>query len=156
MSKLIQAGLFILLSVLIISIWSCSPQACFDETEAKVKASFYSALDSTKAITPDSITLFGVGRDTSKIYDKSPKIQPALIPLNTLTDTCALVLRINGIGDTITFIYTSFPHLLSKECGYTYYHTLDTAIYTKHIISKIKISDKNITTLNVKNLEIYY
>ena len=47
------------------------------------------------------------------------------------------VIKINGVTDTIEFQYSSYPHLISKECGYTFYHHLDTVTnFTKHIIKR--------------------
>ncbi len=109
---------------------SCTPAACFEETNAYLKASFY--INSTKQkLAPDSVTLSGLGQ-TEKIYDKATGLQPALFPLNSSSDSSTFVIRINGINDTIEFNHSSFPHLISKECGYSVYHTLDNAcILTK-------------------------
>ena len=52
---------------------------------------------------------------------------------------CKFVIRINGINDTIEFIYSSYTHLLSKECGYTFSYNLDTAIHSINIIDSISI-----------------
>ena len=158
MRKFIPGRLVVILSGLVMAFFSCAPQTCFDETESFLKASFYIYNNTTKVLqAPDSITLYGLNMETNKIYNNALKVQPALIPLNSSADSCVLIIRINGITDTLTFRYNSFPHLISKECGYTYYHTLDTnRIYTKHGISDMKFSNRNITTLNGTNIEIYY
>ena len=134
---------------------SCTREACFDETNAYLKASFY--LSSTQnLLAPDSLTLYGLGRDTSKIYNRTSSIKQALIPLNSLTGSCGFIIRINGVSDTLILGYTSFPHLLSQECGYTYYHTLDSVTVTKNIIDTITIPLNKVTTLNGENIRIYY
>ena len=67
---------YIPLSVLLIALVqliSCTPQACQEETQSLVKATLYiNGTDRIKA--PDSLTVFGLGMDTSKIYDKSLNI----------------------------------------------------------------------------------
>ena len=134
---------------------SCTSDACFDETNAYLKASFY--LSSTQnLLAPDSLTLYGIGRDTSKIYNRTSSIKQALIPLNSLTGSCGFIIRINGVSDTLILSYTSFPHLLSQECGYTYYHTLDSVAVTKNIIDTVTIPLNKVTTLNAENIRIYY
>ncbi len=136
-------------------LMSCAPEACFEETISYLKASFYSNTTKQK-VTPDSLTLFGLDLQTDKIYNKAAQVQPALFPLNVTADTCTFVIRINGVSDTIQFLYSSYPHLISKECGYTFYHTLDTFAYTKNTIDYIYRSSDNITTLNEENIRIFY
>ncbi|HBE41158.1 MAG TPA: hypothetical protein DDW27_08140 [Bacteroidales bacterium] len=133
---------------------SCTPGSCFEETTADVKASFY--LSSTgKPTAPDSLTLYGIGKDTTR-YNKASRVQPALIPLDASAESCSFVIRINGVNDTISFRYSTFVHLISKECGYTYYHNLDDVLSTKHIIDTIEIKLRTITILNEPNIFIYY
>lgn len=133
---------------------SCTTGSCFEETNAYVKASFY--LYSGKKMTaPDSLTLYGIGSDSIR-YKKAPNIQPALIPLNASEDNCSFVIRINGVNDTISFNYSTFVHLISKECGYTYYHNLDSVYSTLHNIDSISLNLRNITTLDGTNISIFY
>jgi uncharacterized protein YfaT (DUF1175 family) len=134
---------------------SCAPEACLEETISFLKASFYSNTTKQKA-APDSLTLFGLSLQANKIYNKAAQVQPALFPLNVSADSCTFVIKINGVTDTIHFLYSSFPHLISKECGYTFYHTLDTFFYSKNTIDYIYRSSDNITTLNEENIRIFY
>lgn len=132
---------------------SCAPEACFEETNAYLKATFYSNSSKEKE-TPDSLTVTGLGK-TDKIYDREPRVQPALLPLDPSADTSVFIIRINGITDTIQFIYSSWPHLVSKECGYTFYHKLDTFQSAKDIFY-IYRSSNNITTANEENIRIFF
>jgi hypothetical protein len=145
---IIISGLFLVLN-------SCLEVACIEETEAYVKTGFYSY--STKIQTiPDSLTLYGINMPSDKIYDKAKVTLPALIPLRDSTDYSTFIIKINGVSDTIKFFYWSYPHLVTKECGYTMYHTVDTIFYTRHSIDSISKKNENITTLNVENISIYY
>jgi hypothetical protein len=133
---------------------SCTPQACQDETFSLLKATFYKT--STGIVTaPDSVTLYGMGRDTAKIYSKATKTQIIKIPLNAASDTSRFILKINAVVDTVTIVYTSYTHLISKECGFTFYHILDTVYGTSPGINFIKFN-KNITTVNEENIRIFY
>jgi Family of unknown function (DUF6452) len=154
MRKFIPENLIIILSGLILFLLSCTPESCFEETESFLKASFY---NNGKLQAPDSLTIYGLNMETNKLYDKVRKVQPALIPLNSATTNCVYIIRINGITDTLEFRYSSYPHLVSKECGYTFYHNLDTdRIFTKHAIVNIYIGKRNITTINEENIRIFY
>jgi hypothetical protein len=155
MSKFIPLNLVIILSGLILSFCSCTPQACIEETESFVKASFYSN-STNKPQVPDSLIIYGLNKDTT-LYYKNFRIQPAKLPLNSATSGCVFIIMINGITDTLELHYTSYPHLISKECGYTFYHTLDTnKIFTKHAIDSIRFKKRLITTVNEENITIYY
>jgi len=154
--RFISAAISVIISAYLILTASCTPAACFEETNAYVKASL-NDFETKKTKAPDSLTVYGTGMEEKKIYDGEKGVQPALFPLNTSAENCSFVVSINGVNDTITFRYRSYPHLISKECGYTFYHNIDTPIlYTKHTIDYIYTSQKNITTKNVENLIIYY
>src|SRR5664279_4743778 len=143
MRKIFSGILIIILPCLILLMASCTPGSCFEETESYVKASFYS-YETRKLTVPDSLSLNGLNND-SIIYSRSDKVQPALIPLNASQDNCIFIIIINGVTDTIQFRYSSYPHLISKECGYTFYHHLDTdPIFTKHIITEVIIDNATV------------
>ena len=146
--------IIVVIALLIVAA-ACTPEACFEETNAFLKATFYDKA-SDKATPPDSLTLYGMNMDSLKLYDRKAGVKPALFPLDASSDICSFVLMINGIADTIQFRYTTYPHLLSVECGYTFYHNIDTLYYTKNNIDHIYINKKNITTANEENIRIFY
>jgi len=134
---------------------SCTPGSCFEETNAFVKTTFYLST-SLKADAPDSISVYGAGRDTSFIYYKARNISQALLPLDASKEGCSIVIRINGVNDTISFVYSTSSHMISKECGYTFYHTIDAPSYTANIIDTVTVVKNTITTLSEENIRIYY
>jgi hypothetical protein len=145
----------ILAFILLLTGISCSPGSCFEETNSYLKGFFY--LKSTgKAFPPDSLTMYGSGRDTSLIYNKAKNVKPALLPLNASTTESSLVLKINGVLDTLKVSYSSNIHFISKECGYTYYHIIESINYTTNLIDTVTIIRSNVTTLNEENIRIYY
>jgi len=144
-----------ILLVFLVQISSCTVGSCFDETESRVKASFYS-METGKPIAPDSVTLFGINMDTLEIYDNTTNLKTAEFPLYAEKQECKFVIKINGIIDTIEFNYISYPHLLSKECGYTFFYTLETDTHTKNTIDSVSIIKNTITTFNEENIRIFY
>jgi len=132
---------------------SCTPEACFEETNAYLKATFYNNT-SKVTDTPDSLTLIGLNK-TDRIYNKESGVQPALFPLDASSESCTFIIKINNVTDTIQFIYSSYPHLISKECGYTFYHKLDTFYLSRNAFYVYK-SSNNITTANEENIRIFY
>ncbi len=156
MRKIVSVTLLLVIAVIQLSIESCTPEACFEETESFLKATFYNNATG-KSAAPDSVTLYGIGHKSVLIYNKSTGVQPAQFPLNSASDTSLFVIRINGTDDTIGFIYTSYPHLVSRECGFTFYHRLvDSVFYTKHNINYIYQGNNNVTTANEENIRIFY
>ena len=155
MKRLNKIYLAITLTGAILFLFSCTPETCFEETETYLKASFYN--DVTKGIrAPDSVTIYGLNMESNKLYSKAKKITSALLPLYAATDTCIYIIRINGVTDTLEFRYSSYPHLVSKECGYTFYHEIDTPVYTLNAINFIYLNNKNITLNDEENIRIYY
>lgn len=144
-----------LLIIILVHLYSCTPGSCLDDTESMVKTTFYSK-ETLKPLAPDSVTLYGVNMDTLLLYNKYVNLQSAEFPLYAAANECKFVIRINGINDTIEFTYTSSTHLLSKECGYTFFFDLDTAIHTINIIDSISIVKNPITTFNEENMRIFY
>lgn len=155
MRRIYPGILLVITAGLILFTFSCSPGSCLDETEAFVKTTFFS-METGKSVIPDSLTVYGIGLDTNKIYDKTTKVSIAELPLYAADNSCKFIIRINGISDTAEFRYSSYPHLLSKECGYTFYYTLDTVVHSINIIDHISVIKKTITTLNENNMQIFY
>jgi hypothetical protein len=143
-------------AVILLYMNSCTMGSCFEETESYVKASFYK--NTTKKLTaPDSLTIYGLGADTSLLYNKSRSITTALLPLNSSTSVTIFIIQINDKTDTLEFHYTSYPHLISKECGYTFYHELDSEpTHTNNSIKDIYTASKTITNKNGENLRIFF
>lgn len=154
--NLFQKGLIIIISGVFCFLISCTPLTCFEETEAFVKASFYD--NTTKLmLAPDSITIYGIDMETNKLYNNVKKVQPVLFPLNPSSTNSTYIIIINGRQDTISFSYNSYPHLISKECGYTFYYNLDSdPVHTFNGVKYIYRKNSNITTVNEENIHIYY
>jgi hypothetical protein len=144
-----------LLLALMIILASCSAGTCFDETEARSKATFYS-MENLKALPADSLTIFAVDTDTAVVYLKDYKVKGAEFPLFAEDTVCTFVVKINGVNDTMSYKYSSNVHLISKECGYTFYYKLDTIFFTRNIIDSVSVLRKTVTTLNEENIRIFY
>jgi len=156
MNKFLQGSLTLIISGLFFAMVSCTPLACFEDKESFVKASFYNYTTKARQ-APDSITLYGAGRENLFLYKKAINVQPVLFALNPSVTTCRYIIKINNITDTITFSYTSVLHLISKECGYTYYYTLqEFPVFTTNSIDSLALKKGTITTLNEENIRIYY
>jgi hypothetical protein len=157
MRKFIPGFLFIVLSGFILFLDSCTPGSCFEDTKSSMKATFYTVINETsKAVPPDTLTIRGLNNDSIR-YNKALKVQPALFELNPATSSSSFLVTVNGVTDTLTIWYSSYPHFISKECGYTFYNHLDSIpIKRFNFIKDIYISNRTITNLNVENIRIFF
>jgi len=147
-------GLIILL-VITKFFASCAPESCLEETTSFVNATFYKS-STNKLTAPDSVTVFGIGKETNRLYSQSLNLTTIKLPLDASSEICGFVMKINDLTDTIKFIYSSYPHLISKECGFTFFYSLDTVLVSGNAVNAIKILNKNITTFNAENIQMYY
>ncbi len=134
---------------------SCTPQSCQEETETLAGATFYKT-GSGKIQAPDTVTVYGAGKPENLIYNQAQKIKAIFLPLNPSAQETSFIILINGITDTITIIHNPFPHLVSKECGYVYFHEIESYAFTKKMIDTIIVTNKRITARNEENLRIFY
>lgn len=142
-----------IIGILIFSA-SCTPDSCYDETEAYVHASLFN-FSTKKVVAPDSVSVYGLNM-SSRLYNAQRNIATLRLPLNPLTGSSVYIVRINNIADTIEFSYTSSVHLISKECGYTYFHSIEAPLYTNNVIDSVAVSLNNVTTSDEENIRIYY
>lgn len=133
---------------------SCVPESCFDEMNALIKATLITSIDG-KNVAPEGFTMYGLEMDDT-IYYKEKSIKMAEIPLNPSAENCSFLTGIDSGTDTVTFFYSTFTHLVSKECGYTFYHYIDSLWFTKNPIDTVIILNRYITTSDATNIQFYY
>ena len=133
---------------------SCTPESCLEETVASVNAVFYRT-GTGKEQAPDSLTIYGIGNEQVKIYNKAGNINVARIQLNPSAEISTFYMKVNDITDTISFSYSSYPHLISKECGFAVYHTISEVSDRANEID-VLLTNGNITTTNEENIRIFY
>jgi hypothetical protein len=147
--------LLMLACLIITVIQSCTPESCYEDTVSQVKSGFYQT-GTGASIIADSVSLYGLEMASTPIHDKSRDLAGVNFPLDPSTGSCSFIFIINGITDTVTFNYSSFPHLISKECGYSMFHTLESYISTRNLIDTILIPNRNITIPNEENIRIFF
>jgi len=146
--------LYIFIAALSFLLASCLDIECVNKAEVQVKTFFYD-YNTKQLAVPDTITLHGIDRD-EKIYDNKKITPPALLPLRADGNETKFVIEINGTTDTIRFVHSNTFRLISKECGYLMFHTIDSIFFTKHGIDSISLSSKEINFNNIENVAIFY
>lgn len=149
---LVSSGLFLIAAII---SHSCTTGSCLEETESAAMAGFYET-GTGNAIAPDTITVYGLGMESEPLYLKAANKKDLLLPLNPANGSSAFIITANGITDTITVVYSSFPHLISKECGYTMYNTIEKCSSTHNLIDTVFIQNPNVTTKYNENIRIFF
>ena len=144
----------IILITLSVVQFSCTPESCLEETLSNVNAVFYRT-GTGNAEAPDSVTLYGIGNEQTRIYDAKANLSVAVIPLDASVSNCSFYIKVNDIEDTLLFTYSSYPHLVSKECGFTLYHSVGSVTNRTEAIDVLLING-SITTSNEENIRIFY
>ncbi|MBE0673191.1 MAG: hypothetical protein IH591_00880 [Bacteroidales bacterium] len=155
MTKHIIPSLLLVSLIMTVATLSCAPESCYEDTTSAAMAGFYETGTGIN-ISPDSVTVFGAGSVNDTLWFSQKNIKSVNIYLDPSSPSCSYVFIINGIQDTITFNYSSFPHLISKECGYSMFHTVETCTSTKNIIDTVIIRNRNITIPYEENIRIFF
>lgn len=148
-----------------LSIHSClNEDVCEDVATVPVRMGFYEV--DTASTTPvkislDSLTLFGLGRD-SIIYNNQLNVSQVEFPLNSITDSCAYILRmpdVEGLSvlpyDTLWFFYRRIPNLISMDCGFVTFYDLTSVSYTTNHIDSLVIEDSNVSNSIDEHIKIF-
>lgn len=134
---------------------ACTPEGCLEETESYLKASFYSSATGVQ-VRPDSITAYGSGMDFIKIYSGQRQLSIARFPLNPASGSSDFVLKINTGTDNLSVTYSSYVHLISKECGYSFNHVIEGISTSNNLIDSVRVINPQITNENLENIRIYF
>lgn len=101
-----------------------SSEICRDTTDTPLRMGFYDAEDGSISVFVDSITVFGIGREDSLIYDNAKIVTRIEVPLNPNKDTTEFVLIFPEHIDTLTVAYSSQSNLISVACGFSSFFTI--------------------------------
>jgi len=145
---------FIGLFIAVILISACSSEGCYEDTEANLSIHLRET-DAETIAEIDSITIFGIGPEDSLLYNNT-SVKSVTLPLYGAEDYTDFVV-INGlISDTIRIWYSSSLTFISKACGYSYLHDIESVEHTKHRIDTVLIINKSVSTEDEENLRTFF
>lgn len=143
---------------------ACSSEECEGNRNALPLAGFYSSAISPKAISLDSLTVYGVGApNDTLIADSARSLSEVYLPFDIDSETTTFVIEYlqkelssRGIRDEITFTYDAQPWFVSSACGVSYrYHIRDIS-YTTNVIDSVTVPGMMIDNTNSQNIRIYF
>ena len=137
---------------------------CFENRTSIPKVAFYASNAPERAISIDSISVYGVGQKTgAMIVDCGRRVTSLSLPFRNDADTTQYVVQYDmkalaqyGICDTLTFVYTRYPHFISADCGVTFNYRIDQFQYTTHMLDSAALMVEEVTNIDQETLRLYY
>jgi len=138
------------ISILLLILASCqNEEVCADATSNPLRMGFYlpvSADGSPQAYTLDSLTVYGVGRPDSLIYQNAKKVMAIDVPINPTTDRTGYVIIFpENIIDTVWVDCTLHLTFISAECGFAMRPEIVQVSHTKNRISTFQLIQNLVT-----------
>ncbi len=146
---------FVMLAVALILLSCESSEICRENTETPIRMGFYNEDEDTEVATIDSLSVFGVGREDSLIYNNAKNVSSVELPLNITEDTTAFVFVFPGNNDTITISYERNVTLISLGCGFVTFFDINEIDFTKNEIVNIFIENEKIRNDLNEHLKIF-
>lgn len=143
------------LVLFILLLPACSKQACYDDTDPLVNVIL---LESGTGAAKKSVSLkiTGLGVTPPVELVSATSVANFSVPLNPAAESTVMIILLNGVADTATISYSNFIHLVSPECGYTFYNVIKGLNTTHNIIDSLIIENKNITVDGERNMRLFY
>lgn len=146
----------------IFALVSCSDgDRCYDPVDTLMVTSF--SVNGFKPI--NSLIINGVDHndvgDTLVSDNLSTLVKRYTLPLSLSADSTGLVLKVNGIKDTLYIRHAMIISFISENCGFAPNYVISGFRYTKGIDS-VKISDPKVNPKSIEkktndqNISIYF
>ncbi len=130
-------------------------EICEEATANPLRIGFYAPGELEPVQRPiDSLTVFGVGRPDSMIYDNAYSVFLAELPLNPNRDTTAFVLEFPLQTDTLMVVYQRELNLISVECGFAMFFELEGIQNTENFITSTTISISEVINTFDEHIQI--
>jgi len=136
-------------------ISTCSSGACYEDMDPLMNGAMYA---SGTGLSQKAATLKIEGFTPTDTLDlvNSSSVATFSLMLNPEVQSVTLHITLNSVVDTAVINYTSYPHLVSQECGYTFFSSITGLNTTHNIIDSLIIENKSVTLNGERNLRLFY
>lgn len=162
MGRILRHSIFLLAAILLVGIVACNDEGCEGNTSSMPLAGFYSS-QTKKAITIDSLTVFGVGVPNDSLLLDTAKASQTYFPLDIKKMQARFVIRYDqqqlaalNLADTITIDYSPRPYFHSEECGAMYYFDVKGYRTTNVLIDSMQIITPVFDNTTAETIKIYF
>lgn len=133
-------------------------EICEEATSNPLRLSFYLPTVTNggpTAYTVDSLSVYGVGRPDSLIYNNTKSVRSIEVPLNPLSAATGFVFIFpENITDTLWVEYSNSLNFVSAECGFTMYYEILEVSHTNYRISTVQQSQNLINNSLEEHIKI--
>lgn len=139
----------------------CS-DTCNENRSALPTAGFYySGAESDQNISLDSIEVIGVGVANDSVLSPASQAKNELcMPFRIDSDTTQYIFidahRLSGLRDTVTFVYSRTPRIVSLECGVSYLFDIHSITSQGVLIDSVTCPVGFIDNSGRQNINIYF
>ena len=163
MGRILKHSILLLAVILLIGVAACnSDEGCEGNTSSMPLAGFYSS-QTKKAITIDSLTVFGVGVPNDSLLLDTAQASQTYLPLDIEKTQARFVIRYDQqqlaalkLADTITIDYSPRPYFHSEECGAMYYFDVKGYRTTNVLIDSMQIITPVFDNTTAETIKIYF
>lgn len=154
MKKKVLSGIII---IVLISFFSCEEKMCEQNTLTLLNIGFFKYIsDSDQKLILNNLTVYGIGREDSLLYNNQDGLTNIYLPLSPIYDTSNFVFLIDNNPDTLFLTLKRELHLVSFECGFSTFFTIVSLEHSKNNIDSISLINSMIDNSNEQNLKIYF
>lgn len=154
----------IVATLVMLCMMSCGDDGCFENRTSMPKAGFYASNIPNQAIAVDSISLYGIGQKSdSLLINVGRNVSTLNLPFRNDADTTQYVIRYDiqalalmNVCDTLTFVYTRYPHFISPQCGVTFNYKIEHFHYTHYMLDSAALVVDEVTNRDQETLHLYY
>lgn len=143
------------LTMVFITIASCSNDNCMGNSNAIPLAAFY---QDDKAVNISGLTVYGIGAPNDSCIISNTAASQVYLPLRLDATRSSFVMEYNEEdvkNDTITLEYEAVPFFESHECGAMYNFNITAYEYTTNSIDSVAIPNLRISNADVASIKIY-
>jgi hypothetical protein len=146
-------------SLLLLGLVSCqTDEVCEEGASNPLRIGFYLPLienGSPQAYTADSLTVYGVGRPDSLIYNNTKTVRTIEVPVDPTSGRTGFVLIFpNNIIDTLWVDCTHHLTFISAECGFRMRPEIMQVVHTTNRISTYQLTQKLVTQSFEEHIKI--
>lgn len=163
MGRILKHSILLLAVILLVGVAACnSDEGCEGNTSSMPLAGFYSS-QTKKAITIDSLTVFGVGVPNDSLLLDTAQASQTYFPLDIEKTQARFVIRYDQqqlaalkLADTVTIDYSPRPYFHSEECGAMYYFDVKGYRTTNVLIDSMQIITPVFDNTTAETIKIYF
>lgn len=150
-----QGKIFIFLLLVSICLSCNINRPCDEQVRFPVNTGFYYFFDEVlKDTILEDITVYGIGREDSLLYDQDTTKAISFRP-SPFVDTTEIVIVYGTLYDTLTFYYSRELRMISTECGFAFLFDIKELNNTSNFIDSVSLIDPKLEGIETEHLQIF-